>query len=167
MTVVAVPTTIMRTITGMAIPNDVGSGRIAAPYFLARTFICLLGVAAIAWGSSVFPLFRQQGPLNSLAGELLKGTAFKPETLSDAAQIEAVRPASFCSPTELRSAVVVRVVIEQKAIAAADQAAIDANYAPLVKLARTALACSPSDPFIWLTLFWLDAGKNGVKPQNT
>lgn len=166
--VAAVPTTITRTIIAMATPNEVGSGRIVAPYFLARIFICLLGAGAIVWGVAVFPLFRQQAPLNGVAEELLRGHAFKSPTLSyEAAQIGAMERSSFCSPTALHSAVVIRVAILQEAIAAADHASINSAYTPLFNLARTALACSPTDSYVWLTLFWLDAGKNGLTPRNT
>ena len=108
--VTAVATTITGTITAMAIPNKVGGVRIAAIYFLARTFICLLGIGAVAWGGFVLPLFRQQAPLNRVAAELLQGRAFKIQALLDQArQVVATEPSSFCNPTELHNLVVLRL----------------------------------------------------------
>ena len=165
--VTAVATTITGTITAMAIPNKVGGVRIAAIYFLARTFICLLGIGAVAWGGFVLPLFRQQAPLNRVASELLQGRTFKIQTLlEEARQVVAAEPSSFCNPTELHNLVILRLAIPDEAIAATDQTPVDSAYMPFYNLARRALACSPADPFVWLTLFWLDAGKSGFTPKN-
>ena len=151
----------------MAIPNNGRNVRIATAQFLARSFICLLGLGAVVWGGSVFPFFWQQAPLNRVVSELLHGHTFKMQTLLDEAQhADATAQSSFCNPTELHNAVVLRLAILDEAMAAADQTLIDTAYGPLYDATRTALACMPADPFVWLTLFWLDAGKHGLDPHN-
>ena len=50
----------------MAIPNKARGVRMSAAYLLARTFIWLLGLGAVAWGGFVLPLFWQQAPLIGL-----------------------------------------------------------------------------------------------------
>ena len=37
---------------------------------------------------------------------------------------------------------------------------------PLYNAARKALTCAPTDSFLWLTLFWLDAVKHGLEQNN-
>lgn len=161
------PITITGTITDMAIPNKSRGVRIAPVYISARILVVLLGLGAVAWGCSVLPLFRQQAPLNRVATELLGGRAFKLQTLSDQAQQAAPNMrSSFCSPTELHNWVVVRAAILEKAIATGREALVKSAYTALFKLARTAASCSPANSYVWLTLFRLDAGKNGLTPQN-
>ena len=36
----------------------------------------------------------------------------------------------------------------------------------LLDVTRRALVCAPADPFVWLTLFWLEAGKSGLSSDN-
>ena len=157
----------MGTIADMAIPNNGRSVRISAVQFLARTFVCLLGLGAVVWGGLVFPFFWQQAPLNRVVSELLHGHAFKTQTLLDEAQhADAVAQSSFCNPTQLHNAVVLRLAILDEGIAAGNQTLIDSTYRPLYDASRTALSCMPADPFVWLTLFWLDAGKHGFDLDN-
>lgn len=163
----AVRTIITGTITDMVISSEVRTVRIASARFLARTFICLFGLACVFWGVSMLPLFRQETTLNRMASDLLRGGAFKLPVLSkEAEQIGPARGSAFCDPAALHSVVVIRVAILQNAIAGADRASVDAASASLYNSAKTALACSPADPFTWLTLFWLDAAKSGLTPEN-
>jgi hypothetical protein len=163
----AVDTTLTRTIIAMAIPNEVGGVRIAAAHFLARTSICLLALGAVAWGASVLPLFWQQATLDRVAGELLQGRAFKMQTFLDQArQVETAEQSSFCNPTALHDAVVLRLAIFSKAIAATTQPLIDSTYTQLHDATTTALSCAPADSFAWLTLFWLSVRKNGFSLEN-
>ena len=112
-------TTLMRTIIDMAIPTEVRSVRIAAAYFLTRTFICLLGLGAVVWGGFALPLFWQQAPVNGVASAILRGHTFKMQWLSDEArQAEAAEQSAFCNPTALHNAVVLRLDALDEAIAA-------------------------------------------------
>lgn len=135
--------------------------------FLARVTICVLGLGAVAWGGAVLPLFWQQRPLDRIAAELLQGEAFKSTTLlAEATHEDAATSASFCNPIGLHSAVVVRLAILNQAIAARNSSLVDSDYSQVYGAARRSLACLPADPFVWLTLFWLDASKHGVEPDN-
>jgi hypothetical protein len=151
----------------MAIPNEICGVRVAAAYFLARTFIYLLGLGAIAWGGLVLPLFWRQAPLDAVASGLAQGNSFKIQMLLDEAQqVETSEPFSFCNPTKLHNAVVLRLAIPDDAIAAAQQTTIDSAHTSFNDLTRGALACAPTDSFGWLTLFYLGAGKSGLTPEN-
>jgi hypothetical protein len=152
--------------TDMAMPNEIRL-RIAAAYFLVRACVCLLGLGAIAWGGFVFPLFWQQATLNRVASQLLQGQTFKRQALLDEAlKADTDERSSFCNPTQLHNLVILRLVLLDDAIAAKNQTLIDSAYAPLYDATRRALACAPADPFTWLTLFSLDAGKHGFDRYN-
>jgi len=151
----------------MAIPTEVRSVRIAAAYFLMRTFICLLGLGAVIWGGFALPLFWQQAPVNGVASAILRGHTFKMQWLSGATrQAEAAEQSAFCNPTALHNAVVLRLDALDKAIAATNQTLVDSAYSPLFDAIRKALSCAPADSFVWLALFWLDAGKHGFDSDN-
>jgi hypothetical protein len=162
-----VGTTTTNTITNMATPSDNRGLLKAVSCLLARAFICLLGLGAVAWGGWVLPLFWHQASLNQIASESLQGHVFKTQVLLDEARrVEAFEPTALCDPIKLHSAVVVRLAISDSAIAAANQASVESAHAAFYDLARRALACAPTDSFVWLTLFWLDATKNGLTPEN-
>ena len=140
----------------------------AAVYFFARSLICLLGLGAVAWGSLVLPLFWQQAPLNQLAAEVRQGQAFKSQILLAKAQQQdaATARTSICNPSGSHNAVVLRLAILDQAIAASNQTLVDSAFSSSYDAARQALSCVPADPFVWLTLFWLDASKHGFGPDN-
>jgi hypothetical protein len=149
----------------MAIPNEVHGVRRAT--FFVRTFASLLGLGAVAWGGFLLPPFWKQAPLNRVASELLQGHIFKRQALlEEARELDAAEKSSFCDPTELHNAVIVRLAILNEAIAAKDHQLIETAYYPLYDSTRRTLSCAPADPFAWLTLFWLDIAKHGFQPNN-
>lgn len=149
----------------MTVQSEGHSARIATTCLLPRIFVFLLGLGAVTWGGFVLPLFGQQTTINRVANELLKGQDFKLQTLTAETQKVSAQQSVVCSPTELRSAVVLGRAILSDAIAS-NQASVDSNYSSLVNSARRAISCSPGDPFVWLTLFGLDEARNGLTPRN-
>ena len=138
-----------------------------ATYNPTRIVICLLGLAAIAWGVFELPLFWQEASSRSIASRLLQGETFKTQLLlSEVQQAEDTDRQPFCNPAMLRSLVTLRLFILNESIAAANRALVNSSYDPVYNAARKALACAPTESFVWLTLFWLDAGKHGLDPNN-
>ena len=162
--VVAVATTLMRAISDMATRNEIGGLPASAAKYLTRAVICLFGLAAIVWGALTFPLFWQQVVPKSVAAKLLQGQTFKTQwLLTEAEQAEAADRRSSCNPTALHDAVILRLAILN---GSANREIADAAYQTVYAAARRALSCAPADPFVWLTLFWLDAAKHGFNPDN-
>ena len=160
----AVATTLMRAISDMATPNEIGDLRVSAATHLARVVIILFGLAAVVWGALTFPIFWQQAVPKSVAAKLLQGQTFKTQWLSaEAEQAEAADRRSFCNPTALHNDVILRLAI---LFGSANREIADAAYQTLYAAARSALSCAPADPFVWLTLCWLDAAKHGFNPEN-
>ena len=122
----AAATTVTGTISDMAIPIEVRGARIAATHLLARTFIFLLGIGAVAWGGFALPLFWQQASVNRVSSRLLQGHAFEMQWLLDKArQVEATDQSSFCNPTALHNTVVLRLAGLSEAIAASNHTLVD------------------------------------------
>jgi hypothetical protein len=140
---------------------------IRATHNPTRIIICLLGLAAIAWGVFELPLFWQEATPRSVASRLLQGYTFKTQLLlSEAQQAEDADRQPFCNPTTLRSLATLRLFIYNESIAAANQALVESSYDPVYDAARKALTCAPTDSFLWLTLFWLDGIKHGLEQNN-
>lgn len=133
---------------------------------LARVFTCSLGLAAIAWGSFELPLFWRQAPVDRMASEILQGQTFAtPLLMDEAKQIEASEKSSLCNPAVLRDAAAIRLAIVDNLMAEHDKMPTSA-YTTLYQATRTALSCSPTDSFEWLTLFWLDLSGHGLTAKN-
>lgn len=138
----------------------------ATTYFLTRAFISLLGIGAIAWGAVLFPLFREQAPLNRMAADILQGHKYgTPTLLDEIRQVEAERSSS-CNPIGLHDAVVLRLALLGNAVGVGSKTLFDSAYGPLYDATRRSLSCAPADPFAWLILFWLDTSKHGLNEDN-
>ena len=165
--VAAVATTIMGIIVDMAIPSDARGVRMSAAQYLLRATVSLLGLAAIVWGGWLFPVFWNQAALARVASEVVQAHTFKSQSLLDeVGNAEPAQRSSLCNPTTLHDLVILRLSILNSAIAAASLTQEEAAYTSLYDLTKKALACSPSDPFVWLALFWLDARRHGLQPDN-
>ena len=141
--------------------------RMRATHNPTRIVICFLGFAAIAWGVFELPFFWQEATPRSVASRLLQGYTFKTQLLlSEAQQAEDTDRQPFCNPALLRSLATLRLFIFNESIAATNQALADSSYGPVYSAARKALTCAPTDSFLWLTLFWLDAIKHGLEQNN-
>jgi hypothetical protein len=150
----------------MVMANDVD--RPATANRLTRVFVCLLGAGAIAWGGFALPLFWQEASPRSTATKILQGNSFKLQSLvAQAHQAETATHYRFCNPVALHSVFVLQLSILNQAIEAANQPLGESPYHPVSDAAQRALACAPTDSFVWLTLFWLDAGQHGLNRDNT
>src|SRR5262249_61650356 len=101
------------------------------------------------------------GPLAAVAEQIARGDAFQVSVL--ASQLPAVEPAessSYCRPTALRSAAVIRLRLADLAVATGDSGLTDAAAGPARRSIRDALACSPADPYLWLGLHWAENLQN-------
>jgi hypothetical protein len=149
----------------MAIPNEL---RAFSSLILARAFVCLLGLGAIAWGGYLLPIFWQEASANGVASELLKGHAVRPQLILEEAQkADAAEQSTLCDSIILRDAVVLRLNILSDSIAAGDRALINSGRGLLYTADRSVLSCAPTDAFAWLTLFWLDVGKPGFEQDSS
>jgi hypothetical protein len=151
----------------MAIPSDIISSKpftAATQQLLLRTIAVTLGAFGIIWGVLLLPRFWQAASLNHVAAEIVQGHVFTPKAMAQEALLaEPVLSMPLCNPTELHNAVVLHVAM--LSLAKKNQS-VEQSYVPLYELGRSALACAPNDGFTWLTLFWLDAGKRGLRPEN-
>jgi hypothetical protein len=133
---------------------------------LARLFTLALGLSAIAWGDATFPTFWTQIPIERTANAVVDRDAFKPRSLEPLRPaVEQIEKSSYCQPEALHNAAIIRLRLADDAIANAERNAIDTRLGALQDAIDRSLACVPSDPFLWMTLAWLDQVRQGYRPE--
>ena len=163
------PAIIRGMISDMAIPINIISSQPfrAITQQLALRTIAALGVLGIIWGGLLLPRFWQTASLNHVAAEIVQGRVFTQKVMmQEAQQAEPALASPLCNPTELHNTVALHLTMLNDSLAKNKQAFVEQLKAPLYDLGRIALACAPTDGFTWLVLFWLDAGKRGVRQEN-
>jgi hypothetical protein len=132
--------------------------------FATRTILVIFGSAAVAWGMYALPVFARQAPIERVATHVIGGDPFRPEVLAATMpQLEAAEQAEQCRPAALRSAAIIRTRAAEQAII--DGEDIDARLSSLRNSIRRSLACSPTDPFLWVVLYWVECNENGFQPD--
>lgn len=154
----------------MATRNDITLSKsfgATAQQLLLRTITVALGGLGIIWAILLLPRFWQAASLDHVAAEIVQGNVFTEKAMVQAAL--RARPElslPLCNPNELHNAVVLHLAMLNDDLAKKNQSRVEESYARLNELGRNALACEPSDGFTWLTLFWLDALKRGLRSEN-
>jgi hypothetical protein len=127
-----------------------------------RILILLFGLASIVWGVAAFPALSRYSSLERLSLGIIDRNDYKPEALASmTSDVEAAEQESYCRPEALRSAAVVRLRLAEDAIGRGKRDAIDADLTALYRSTRSALSCSPANPFLWMTLSWLEGAREG------
>jgi hypothetical protein len=143
------------------------AGRSAARnVVLTRIFVAAVGCIAVMWGLVTLPIFWRQSTLERTAQWIIKGAAYKPEALAGVIPvIEAMEKTTFCAPTALRSAAIIRLRIAELGQSGNAEEKSDTLNAA-ANAVRESLSCSPADSFLWLALYWLDTAQYGYRPQD-
>lgn len=134
---------------------------------LIRGFCVVCGLAAIAWGATTFPVFRQQAMMESAARSIVRGETFKPGSLISYIDVAAAAESSqYCRPSGLRSAAVIRLRLAEIASRTSELSMGESRMDEFAESVRAALACTPSDPFLWLALYWAENKRSGFQPAH-
>lgn len=133
----------------------------------ARIFTVALGIAGIAWGCLTIPTFLRSIALEDAAARIIQGQAFRRDALlSLAPALEAVEAEPYCRAASLRNAAIIRLRIAETALSEADGRQIDKNLADLRSATVRSLQCSPTDAFLWLSLYWSEVTSTGFRPSH-
>jgi hypothetical protein len=127
-----------------------------------RILMLLLGLAGIMWGGTTFPIFWRYASLERLSLGIVDRYAYSPKALALVLpEVEAAEHDSYCRAEALRGAAIVRLRLAEDTLARGEREAIDGDFANLDRTTRQALACSPADSFLWMTLSWLQGAREG------
>jgi hypothetical protein len=141
-------------------------GRDRTFHALARLFAVGFGLSALIWGAATFPMFWAQLSIERTADAIVDGEVFKPHSLEPLLPaIDQIERSNYCWPEALHNTAVIRLQLAEEAITNADRDAIDLRLGILQDAIHRSLACSPSDPFLWMILAWLDQMRQGFRPE--
>ena len=134
---------------------------------LARIVIAIFGGIAIAWGLATIPIFWREAPIEYIARHIIRGEPYKIEVLlRQIPAVEAVESSTFCRPIALWSAAIIRIRITEQDISNEDEKPIDAvTTRKLDNYIRGSLSCSAADPFLWLSLYWVETTQSRSKHE--
>lgn len=134
-------------------------------YALARVFAFVLGLLACAWGVATFPTLWWQISIERTADAIVDHATFKSSSLEPLLPaVDEIEESSYCRPEAVHSAAIIRLQLAENALADAQRGVIDARLSTLDNTIRRSLACSPSDPFLWMILAWVDQTREGFRP---
>ena len=131
-----------------------------APYIVvARSFAVILGCLAIWWGAVELPVFWRESSIEDIATQIIAGDPFKMETLTQQnPTIDRIKRSAYCRAEALRGAAIIELRMSE--------AGGSTDPKSLASTIRSSLSCAPVDPFLWLALYSVEAGKDGVKPDD-
>jgi hypothetical protein len=130
----------------------------------ARISVAALAVGAIAWSVFVVPKFWSEAAIAQVATHVIAGEAYKPDILDSL--IPQPEGETALRPSILSKAVVIQLRRAEDSLGAGQTDVIDARLDSLGLAIDHALAGAPTDPFLWLVLFWLDSTRNGFVPAD-
>lgn len=118
------------------------------------TVACGVG---LVWGIGAAPFFWQDKPVEDAARSVVAGQSFRPEVLAGLLpQMEKIETRSFCRPSALRGAAIIRLRLAEIAISESQRLPLQDRMKSLREVARASISCSPYDPFLWLVLYWVE-----------
>jgi hypothetical protein len=132
--------------------------------FSARVFVVLLGLGAVSWGALVLPPALSVQQTTATADELLLGEQFSSAALKSAVPtIESIERSGHCEAAAKRNASIIRLGMVESAVREGAAESLPGLLNIADADVRAALACSPTDSYLWLVLFWLDSNRNGFR----
>lgn len=134
------------------------SGRILLASRLGLAAFGAVWVALV--GSTIFePSLRQ------VAERLGRGETYDAEGLRRMASPAAAGEASLCDVKRRRNALLIQLRVASLSIEKADLSRLDKDVGDVAERGKELLACSPSDGFAWLGLYWAELHQGGVGPK--
>lgn len=135
--------------------------------WIARCFLATIALCSIAWGMNCLPIFLDQTRLGAVTDLILRNVP-----LSDA-ELDALGPLleraaerQECAPAIDRSSAIIRLRLAENALAPGRDGLLDTRLSELDRAVRKSLGCAPSDPYLWLVLFWLRNTREGYSQSN-
>jgi hypothetical protein len=134
---------------------------------LVRVFVVALGSVAVIWGLVTLPIFWQQSGLERIAQSITRGETYPRDALAGVLPlVETTEKATLCDPAALRGAAVIRFRLAEIGQVANAKETSGTDIQAATDSVVKALACSPSDAFLWLALYWLKTAQHGFSPED-
>jgi hypothetical protein len=134
---------------------------------LTRALTAGLGCFAIAWGVATLPGAWRDHVIAGVAQRILVGEPFRRDDLLPLVpKLDAIEAERTCRPGALHSDAVIRLRIAESSLSSGDVDDLDQRLEGLDHALNRSLACSPSDPFLWLGLYWTRSTISGFNADD-
>ena len=128
---------------------------------MVRVLIVGGSACAIMWAAAALPAFWSQRDLAHIAGRVLAGEPYRPQVLDAVEQRFDVMPSWAYRAAALNRLAVLQLRRLEEAMFGGAPGPIDSRLDELGRVVGESLAGTPSDPFLWMVLFWLENTRDG------
>jgi hypothetical protein len=133
------------------------SGLTRRSYFVLRVGLAALGCAAIVWGSFFFVISWPQATVERAAARIIDAETYR---LSDLKHLRSMamemQDTGPCRPLIARSAAIIQLRLAEIETAQPQPGEPEKELEQARAQIARSLACSPADPFLLMSLFWLN-----------
>lgn len=123
-----------------------------------------LGLCGLVWAPLALMALPDLGTTRDLADRIASGDSFRPDVIRARADVASRAASTTCDAVYLRSAVLVEARAAELAVAEANLAEIDPRYEAVAAVAERLLDCAPTQALAWLSLFWVETSRAGLRP---
>ncbi len=102
--------------------------------------------------------------MRDVADHVASGDSFRPDIIRARADRAGRVSSTTCDVVYLRSTILVEARAAELAVADANLAEIDPRYEAVSHAAERLLDCAPTQAIAWLSLFWVEASRWGLRP---
>lgn len=122
---------------------------------VGRLFLGLASLSCAGWSATVLSSPDRSIQLEDIASRIMSGDGFQQQPIQASADFltEAER-SPFPNPREMRSAAIIRLRLFEDAVNASDTRLADQRLKSLRSSVDLALACVPTDGFLWFIRYW-------------
>jgi hypothetical protein len=133
----------------------------------ARVVTIVIGLAGVAWGASTVPVFWHAMKVDEVSRNIISGLAYQSQELRELVPvIEKVSDAVVCRPDLRKSTAVIRLRLAEVSSSEGNGGGADSDIGAAKEAIRTALSCSPTEAYLWLSLFWVNGLAHGFRPSD-
>jgi hypothetical protein len=132
-----------------------------------RAAMVCFGLSSVAWGVFVAPLVWHQTSIAQTAKKVIGGETYQPGFLATFAEVLAQNlRRDVCQPLVRRTLAVIRLRLAEEAFAGGDADQIRQTSLALESALQDSFACTPTDPYLWLAVFWSQNNTRGLQQDN-
>lgn len=135
-----------------------------AYHLTIRAIAIGLGLCGLVWAPLALWALPDFGTMRSVSDRIASGDSFRPEVIRARADAASRISPTTCDAVYLRGAILVEARAAELAVSEANLAEIDTRYEDVSRSAERLLDCAPTQSLAWLSLFWAETSRFGLRP---
>ncbi len=132
---------------------------------VTRLFLVTAGASAMIWAVAALPVFWPENVITNVAGAVVAGEAFKPDVLAAVEVLTEGAGGGKLRSSMLGHAAVIRLRQAEDSLRSGSPDLVNKQLESLERIVDRALKNAPEDSLLWLTAFWLDTARHGLRPD--